>query len=273
MEKVRMEKVKIIITAPTGKLGKLIVLQALDREDIKVIGGLGRRGAAYIGEDLGTLTGYGRETGAVVHGHLDSIIEEADMVVDFSQVDLSMEVLDSCLRYKKALVCGTTGFSQEQIEKIHRASEEIPLMYAANTSKAVNLMNHILELIAKNLGDQSQVDIIEMHDKLKLDAPSGTSLEMGETIAQAMGLDFEKSIQYGKEGRGIREDDKIVYHSIRSGDISSSHKVIFGLMGERMEIVHHAHNWNCFAKGALDCAAFMHKKTKGLYSVQDIMSF
>ena len=273
MEKVKLEKVKIIITAPTGKLGKLIVLQALDREDIQVIGGLGRRGAAYIGEDLGTLTGYGRETGALVHGHLDSIIEEADMVVDFSQVDLSMEVLDSCLRYQKALVCGTTGFSQEQIEKIHRASEEIPLMYAANTSKAVNLMNHILELIAKNLGDQSQVDIIEMHDKLKLDAPSGTSLEMGETIAQAMGLDFEKSIQYGKEGRGIREDDKIVYHSIRSGDISSSHKVIFGLMGERMEIVHHAHNWNCFGKGALDCAAFMHKKTKGLYSVQDIMSF
>ena len=264
-----MEKLKAIIIAPKGKLGKLIARQAVENEKIELVGAVGKKGADYIGQDMGTVIGLGREVGALVYDDIEQIIEQADMVIDFSTVEASMAALHSCLQHKKAFVCGTTGFTKEQVAQIRAASNHIPLLYAANTSRAVNLMNHLLEIAAKTLGAESQIDIIEMHDKLKLDAPSGTSLEMGHAIAEVMGLDFEQSAEYGRRGRGVRAEDKITYHSLRSGDISSSHTVIFGMLGERLEITHHAHNWECFAKGALDSALYLQGKPIGLYSVQD----
>lgn len=267
-----MEKIKIIVTAPMGKLGKLIAIQALEREEIEVLGALGRKGADYIGQDLGIALGLGKKVGALIHDDLEEIIGEAQILVDFSKVEVSMQVLEACVKHGKGLVCGTTGFCKEEMEDFHKAAETIPLLYAANTSRPVNLMNKILQLLAQNLGQEAQIDIVEMHDKLKLDAPSGTSLEMGKLMAQALGLDFDQAVEYGRQGRGIREAGKICYHSIRSGDISSSHKVIFGLEGERLEISHHAHNWNCFARGALDCLVFLSKQKAGFYSTQDVIS-
>lgn len=268
-----MEKLKIIVTAPRGKLGALIVQQAMEREDLVLVGAVGSKKASYIGEDAGLVAGAGRASGALVYDDIEQIIQKADLVVDFSTVETSMEMIESCIRHQKALVCGTTGFSKEEKDRIHAASGEIPLLYAANTSKAVNLMNHLLEIIAKNLGAASEIDIIEMHDRKKLDAPSGTSLEMGQAIASALDLDFDQAKAFGRCGRGIREEDQITFHSVRSGDISSSHTVIFGLQGERLEITHHAHNWTCFAKGALDCAKFLQDKAPGLYEVSDTIHF
>lgn len=265
-----MNKPKILVVAPRGKMGKLIIKAAADQA-IEVVGALGAKGRDYIGKDVGEVAQLGKSLGAAVVDDIEKIIDDCDVIIDFSTTELSMQVVDAAVKHHKALVCGTTGFSKEQVARIEQAAGEIPLLYAANTSKAVNLMNKILAMTAKVLGEESEIDIIEMHDHLKLDAPSGTAKEMGHTLAEAMGKNFDEIAVYGRAGKGVRKDGEITFHSIRSGDISSSHTVIFGMMGERFEITHHAHNWECFARGAIDCAKFLAEKSAGLYSVKDVI--
>lgn len=265
-----MKDPRVLIIAPRGKMGKLIIKAAADRE-ISIIGAVGAKGRDYIGKDVGEVAELGRMIGAPVVDEIETLIAECDVIIDFSTTELSMQVIEAAVHYSKPLVCGTTGFTKEQVEKIEEAACKIPLLYAANTSKAVNLMNKILVMAAKVLGEESQIDIIEMHDYLKLDAPSGTAKEMGHTIAESMGKEFDDIAVYGRSGKGVRRDGEITFHSIRSGDISSSHTVIFGMMGERFEITHHAHNWECFARGAIDCALFLIDQSAGLYSVKDVI--
>lgn len=265
-----MKEPRILVIAPRGKMGKLIIKAAADR-GLPIAGAIGPRGRDYIGKDVGEVAQLGRMIGAPVVDEIEKLIDQCDVIIDFSMTELSMEVIEAAVRHNKPLVCGTTGFSKEQVDKIEEAARKIPLLYAANTSKAVNLMNKILAMTAKVLGEESQIDIIEMHDHLKLDAPSGTGKEMGHTIAESMGKDFEDIAVYGRSGKGVRKDGEITFHSIRSGDISSSHTVIFGMMGERLEITHHAHNWECFARGAVDCALFLIDRPAGSYSVKDVI--
>lgn len=247
--------VKIIITAPRGHMDGLIVKAACEREDIQIVGGIGPNGRDYVGKDIGIAAGLGREIGALVYDNLEEIIEQCDLVVDFSRVELSMEVLEICKAHKKGLLCGTTGFSEEQEKKLLEAGGEIPMMKAANTSYVVNVMRKLLGTAAAALGDKAKIEIIEMHSQTKLDAPSGTALELAEEMA-------EKS-------EHTMED--IVFHSVRAGDTPSSHKVLFGCMGEIMEISHHAYNWECYARGACDAAVYMAEHGAGLYTMEDVI--
>lgn len=247
--------VKIIITAPRGHMDGLIVKAACEREDIQIVGGIGPNGRDYVGKDIGIAAGLGREIGALVYDNLEEIIEQCDLVVDFSRVELSMEVLEICKAHKKGLLCGTTGFSEEQEKKLLEAGREIPMMKAANTSYVVNVMRKLLGTAAAALGDKAKIEIIEMHSQTKLDAPSGTALELAEEMA-------EKS-------EHTMED--IVFHSVRAGDTPSSHKVLFGCMGEIMEISHHAYNWECYARGACDAAVYMAEHGAGLYTMEDVI--
>lgn len=132
-------------------------------------------------------------------------------------------------------------------------------------------MYSLLEITAKAVGDRADIEIIEMHDRYKKDAPSGTSKEMGYAIAKALEKEWKQLAVFGREGPGQREEGSIGYHSIRSGDISSSHTVIFGLLGERLEITHHAHNWECYAQGACEAAAYLYKKKPGYYTFKDVL--
>ena len=149
---------------------------------------------------------------------------------------------------------------------------EIPVVYAANTSRVVNLMYTLLEIAANAIGNNADIEIIEMHDRNKKDAPSGTSKEMGEVIAKALDKSLKEIAVHGRQGEGARVPGTIGYHSLRAGDISSSHTVLFGLQGERLEITHHAHNWECFAQGACEAAAFIYGKEPGLYTVKDVLN-
>lgn len=252
---------KLLITAPKGKMGKLILKVAAESQDIEIIGALGTKGRDYIGKDAGQVAGLGYDVGALVIDNLEALIdgkpaiEQCDVIVDFSTTELSMEVLDLALKYRKALLCGTTGFNEAQIERIHLAAGQIPILFAANTSFVVNLMSKLLEVAAATLGDRADIEIIDMHDAKKKDAPSGTAKEMGEAILQASGISVGES----------------AYHSIRSGDIPSSHTVIFGCMGERLEITHHSYNWECYARGACDAAHFLMGKGIGLFTMKDVL--
>lgn len=262
---------KILVVAPKGKMGRLIIQAVHEREDMVLSGSLASKGRDYIGEDSGIVAGLGIKTGSPVYDDIDIAITNCDIIIDFSMTEVSMLVLQKAIEHKKCLVCGTTGFTEEEMKSFYKASEEIPVLYAANTSKAVNCMNKLLEIASKVIGSDSNIEIIEMHDKNKLDAPSGTSKEMGHIISENLNLKFEEVAKFGRNGKGARPENEIGFHSIRSGDISSSHTVIFGMMGERLEITHHAYNWTCFARGACDCAKFLQDKKIGMYSVQDVI--
>lgn len=247
--------VKIVVTAPRGHMDGLIVKAACERDDIQIVGGLGPTGRDYIGKDIGLSAGLGREIGALVYDDLEEIIDQCDLVVDFSRVELSMKVLEICKKHKKGLLCGTTGFSAEQEQLLLDAGKEIPMMKAANTSYVVNVMRKLLGTAAAALGDKAKIEIIEMHSESKLDAPSGTALELAEEMTE----------------KSDKTMEDITFHSVRAGDTPSSHKVLFGCMGEIMEISHHAYNWECYARGACDAVVYMAEHGTGLYTMEDVI--
>lgn len=262
---------RVIVVGPRGKMGKLITQIAASRDDMDLVAGVAPKGRDYIGCDLGTAAMVGRELGVPVVDDLESVIDSCDVIIDFSTKEMAMDVLDLAIAHKKALVCGTTGFSAEEMQRFKDAAASIPMLYAANTSKLVNIMNKLLELVTLTAGDDLDIEILEMHDQWKKDAPSGTSKEMGEIMAHAMGKELGDLAVYGREGASPREKGTIGYHSLRAGNIPSSHTVYFGGMGERLEITHHSYNWECFARGACDCAAFLAGKEAGFYTIKDVL--
>jgi 4-hydroxy-tetrahydrodipicolinate reductase len=262
---------KLIVVGPNGKMGKLITQIASGRDDLTLVAGVGPKGREYIGKDLGQVAMLGRDLGVSVTDNLSSVIEECDVIIDFSTREMGMKVLDLAVKHKKGVVCGTTGYSVEEMQCFRNAGSEIPVLYAANTSKLVNVMNKLLEIAAQVIGEEADIEILEMHDRWKKDAPSGTSKEMGEILAHTLGKNLEDIGVYGRQGVSPRENGTIGYHSLRAGNIPSSHTVYFGLMGERMEITHHSYNWECFARGACDCAAFLEEKGPGFYTIKDVL--
>lgn len=263
---------KVIVIGPRGKMGKLITQAAAGREDMELAGAVAPKGRDYIGRDLGQVAMVGYDLGIPVSDDLESVISRCDVIIDFSTKEMAGEVLKLSVEHRKALVCGTTGFSDEEFQRFKDASEYIPMLYAANTSKLVNIMNKFLEIAASSIGEEADIEILEMHDQWKKDAPSGTSKEMGEIMAHAMGKELESIAVYGRHGTAPREKGTIGYHSLRAGNIPSSHTVYFGFMGERLEITHHSYNWECFARGACDCAAFLSGKESGFYTIKDVLN-
>lgn len=249
--------VKIVVTAPRGHMDGLIIEAAARRSEIQIVGGVGTPGRDYIGMDIGIAAGLGRQLGATVYDDIEKIIDECDLVVDFSVVELSMKVMRACVAHGKALICGTTGFSDDETAALLAAGDEIPMMKAANTSYVVNVMRKLLGEAAAKLGNRCRIEIIDMHSETKLDAPSGTAIELAEEMA---------------EHAPDKTYDDIVFHSVRAGNTPSTHRVIFGCMGEMMEISHDAYDWSCYAEGACDAVEFMAGKAPGLYTMEDVIT-
>ena len=254
--------VNVVITAPRGAMDSLIIQEAYKNENIQITGVVGAPSRYYIGSDAGLVCGLGEEIGVKICDDIEKVIDSCDLVIDFSRVELSLQVLESCLAHGKGLIVGTTGFTEEQTERILAAGEKIPLMKAANTSYVVNVMRKILGIAAEKLGSKAKIEVIEFHSETKLDAPSGTAIELAEEMAE-------------------RAPDKtledIPYHSIRAGNTPSEHRVIFGCMGEKMEISHEAYDWRCYALGACDAVLYMYERMQaedggvGLYSMNDVI--
>ncbi|MGM0213656.1 4-hydroxy-tetrahydrodipicolinate reductase [Enterococcus sp. AZ109] len=263
----------VIVIGPKGKMGRLITQIAAQREEMTLVAGVGPAGRDYIGDDLGKVAGVGSDLDVPVVDDLSKVIDQCDVLIDFSTREMSLEVLNLALQHKKALVCGTTGFSTEEMAQFRQAGQTIPMLYAANTSKLVNVMSRLLEIAATAIGNETDIEIVEMHDRWKKDAPSGTSKELGEVIAQARGQELTDMAVFGREGESLRQENTIGYHSMRMGDYPSSHIVTFGGFGERLEISHHSYNFKCFASGACDCVAYVVKQPPGYYSVKEALTF
>lgn len=263
--------VKVLIIGPNGKMGRAMVYSAYKNPNTLIIGGVGPKDREYIGMDLGALIGLGRNIGAKVVHDIRDIIEKCDVVLDCTMTEVSMKVLQVCLDYKRAFVTGTTGFSEAERKELTNAGQKIPVLHASNTSTIVHLLFYLVKIVAKEVGMKADIDIIEMHGNTKVDAPSGTANKIGEIISRELGLDLKKIAEYGRKGKGIRSPHTIHFSSIRSGEIPSSHKVIFGFENERLELTHHAYNMNTFSEGMIESAIFINNKDPGCYDLNQVL--
>ena len=203
---------------------------------------------------------------------LKDSLDDFDVLIDFSRPEASLNALSTCKESSKAMVIGTTGFSDSELNLINQASKEIPIVFAPNMSVGVNLTLKILETSAKVIGPDSSIEIIEAHHRYKVDSPSGTALKMGEVVANALGRDLSKCAIYGREGiEEPRDQNTIGFSSIRGGDVVGEHTVAFFMDGERVEITHKASSRMIYANGAVRAAHWLIDKPSGLYSMQDVL--
>ena len=204
--------------------------------------------------------------------NLNDSLQDFDVLIDFSRPEASLKAISICKNSGKAMVIGTTGFSDDELKVIKQASTQIPIVFAPNMSVGVNLTLKLLETSAKVIGKDSSIEIIETHHRYKVDSPSGTALKMGEVIANALGRDLAKCAVYGREGIDEPRDlNTIGFSSIRGGDVVGDHTATFFMEGERVEITHKASSRMIYANGAVRAANWLHDKPSGLYSMQDVL--
>jgi len=203
---------------------------------------------------------------------INLVLQDFDVLVDFTRPEATLKALSICQNTGKAMVIGTTGFSDEALEIINQASSDIPIVFAPNMSVGVNLTLKLLETTAKVIGTDSNIEIVEAHHRHKVDSPSGTALKMGEVIANALGRDLSECAVYGREGtEEPRDRQTIGFSSIRGGDVVGEHTVTFFMEGERVEITHKASSRMTYANGAVRACQWLTNKENGLYSMQDVL--
>lgn len=203
---------------------------------------------------------------------LASVISKSDAVVDFSSHDATPAIVGLCAKNKKAVVIGTTGHSEEEKAEIGKLKSEIPIVLASNFSTGVNTLFWLTRKAAEILGPDFDLEIVEMHHRLKKDAPSGTAKSLAEILADVRKLQLEKAARHGRVGIvGERTAAEIGIHSVRGGDVVGDHTVIFANAGERLELTHKASSRDTFANGALRAALWVVKQKPGIYDMQDVL--
>jgi 4-hydroxy-tetrahydrodipicolinate reductase len=255
-----------------GRMGKILVEAVQQRAPLTgLTAAVVRPGSTLIGVDAGELASLGR-IGVPLSGHIEAVAEEFDVLIDFTLPEVMLKNLAFCRKAGKAMVIGTTGLDAAQKQLLADAGKDVPIVFAANFSVGVNLSLKLLEMTARVLGDEADIEIIEAHHRHKIDAPSGTALRMGEVIADALDRDLQKVAVYGREGHtGARERETIGFATVRGGDVVGDHTVLFACEGERLEITHKASSRMTFAKGAVRAALWLDSREPGLYDMQDVL--
>jgi 4-hydroxy-tetrahydrodipicolinate reductase len=203
---------------------------------------------------------------------LSEVIQEADVLVDFSAHEATVPFARLCARHKKALVIGTTGHGDEERAELQRISAQIPMVWSANFSTGINVLFWLTGKAAAMLGPDYDMEIVEMHHRLKKDAPSGTAKTLGQILAQSRQQQLSELARYGREGMtGERTASEIGIHSVRGGDVVGDHTVIFATTGERLELTHKASSRDTFAGGALRAAQWVVGRAPGVYDMQDVL--
>ncbi len=239
---------KIIITGPNGRMGQALIACAKRNAELQVAGTI--------------------EAGA----DLSSVIGQGDVVIDFSAHDATIGFVEICAKHKKAIVIGTTGHNDADKAAIAKAAKGIPIVMASNFSTGVNTLFWLTRKAAEILGPDFDLEVVEMHHRLKKDAPSGTAATLAAILANARKQQLEKVIRHGRKGIvGERTSSEIGMHSLRGGDVVGDHTVVFAANGERVELTHKASSRETFANGALRAAEWIVKQKSGLYDMQDVL--
>ncbi|MBQ0724675.1 MAG: 4-hydroxy-tetrahydrodipicolinate reductase [Cycloclasticus sp.] len=261
----------IAISGASGRMGLNLIKACFLNPSALLGAAIERKDAVSLGKDVGDIAGIETQ-GIQISADLQSELSNFDVLVDFTRPDACIQKLALCEANNKAMVIGTTGFSDEQKALIEKASQSIPVVFSPNMGIGVNVTLKLLELAAKAIGDSVDIEVIESHHRHKVDAPSGTALRMGEVVAEAMGKRLDDCAVYAREGiTGERVTGTIGFSTIRAGDIVGEHTVMFADEGERIEISHKATSRMTFATGAIRAACWVAAQPAGLYDMQDVL--
>jgi 4-hydroxy-tetrahydrodipicolinate reductase len=229
-------------------------------------------GSPAIGKTAGDLVGIASDV--VVSGDVAAGLKDIDCLIDFTRPQGTLEHLELCRQAGVGIVIGTTGFEAEGKAAIAAASKDIPVVFAPNMAVGVNVVFNLLDTAARILNQGYDIEIVEAHHRLKIDAPSGTALRMGEVVADALGRSLEECAVYGREGvTGERDPSTIGFATVRGGDIVGDHTVMFCGLGERVEITHKASSRMPYALGSLRAARYLAGRPNGLFDMQDVLGF
>lgn len=264
--------IKVAVSGAKGQMGKMIIDAVWNTEGVELVAAVDRKGTSKeeADEDAGAALGY--NTGIKITDNYDVIrTSGAQVLIDFTRPEGTKEFLAVCQKAGIAMVIGTTGFDAEGKARIEEASKVIPVVFSPNMSTGVNATYKLLEEAAKILKDYD-CEIVEMHHSRKVDAPSGTAIAMGRTIAEARGQKFEDVAVWAREGHtGPRVPGSIGFAALRGGDVVGDHRVIFAGKGERIEISHLSGSRLGYAEGAVKAALWIADKKPGLYSMKDVL--
>ncbi|OQX31509.1 MAG: 4-hydroxy-tetrahydrodipicolinate reductase [Candidatus Sedimenticola endophacoides] len=262
---------RVAVVGAAGRMGKTLIQAVCDAPGVRLGAATERPGSSLIGADAGELAGVGR-LGVAISDSLEKVLEQFDVVIDFTSPQATMAHLALCRASGKRMVIGTTGLDDGQKGALRDAATEIGIVFAPNMSVGVNLCFKLLDIAARVLGDDVDIEVIEAHHRHKVDAPSGTALRMGEVVADALGRDLKTCAVYGRQGvTGERDRASIGFETIRAGDVVGDHTVLFAAMGERVEITHKASSRMTFANGAVRAAGWLMERGAGLSDMQDVL--
>lgn len=263
--------IKVGVIGAGGRMGRMLIEAVQDNPKTTLSAAIERQGSSLIGADAGEVASIGRLNIQIVDD-LVAVINDIDVLLDFSLPDATEQNMQICAEHKVAMVIGTTGFNEQQEQVLTEASKHMAVVYAGNYSTGVNLSLKLLQMAAKAFGNEADVEVIEAHHKHKIDAPSGTAYMMAEAVAEARGQNLKEVAVYGREGQtGARKAGTIGMHAIRGGEIVGDHTVMFIADGEVVEITHRARARMTFAAGAVRAATWVILQNKGQYNMQDVL--
>ena len=267
-----MSKARIGIVGAGGRMGRMLI-EAVLKDDSVVLGAaFDVPGSPVIGANAGALVGM--ESEVVVISDLVAGMKQIDCLIDFTRPEGTLEHLEICRRAGVGMVIGTTGFDAVGKATIAAAAKDVPVVFAPNMAIGVNLVFKLLDTAARILNEGYDIEIVEAHHRMKVDAPSGTALRMGEVVAAALGRDLADCAVYGREGvTGERDPSTIGFATVCGGDIVGDHTVMFCGLGERVEVTHKASSRMPYALGSLRAARFISGRQSGLYDMQDVLGF
>jgi 4-hydroxy-tetrahydrodipicolinate reductase len=262
---------RIAITGAAGRMGRALLEAGQAAEGVEVTVAIERSGSSVIGSDAGEVAGIGT-LGVTIVDDLANVTDDFDVLIDFTRPEVTLANLAVCRAHNKRIVIGTTGFDEAGKQAIADAATETGVVFAPNMSVGVNLCFKLLDLAARVMGNEVDIEVIEAHHRHKIDAPSGTALRMGEVVANALGRDLKECAVYGREGQtGERDRYTIGFETIRAGDIVGEHTVMFADIGERVEITHKASSRMTFANGAVRAATWLMNHASGQFDMQDVL--
>jgi 4-hydroxy-tetrahydrodipicolinate reductase len=261
----------VVVTGAAGRMGTQIVRLVRATDGMALSGAVERAGAPGVGQDAGVLAGIG-PVGVPVVDALAKALPGAGVVVDFTSHESSAANAELCAERGVPLVIGSTGFTPEAKARVAAAAKKIPIVLAPNMSVGVTVLFDLVEKAAKALGDDYDVEIVEIHHKKKRDAPSGTAVRLGEVAAEALGRDPKDALAYARHGiLGERPPWQIGVQTLRGGDVVGEHTVYFCGEGERLELTHRATSREQFARGAIRAASWIAGKPPGLHDMADVL--
>jgi 4-hydroxy-tetrahydrodipicolinate reductase len=264
--------INVIVAGAAGRMGSRLIALIKESTALTLAGALEGKGHSALAADAGEAAGVGK-MGVPVTDDLPALLKRGEVVIDFSAPEATLAHLRAVAQQKRAMVIGTTGFNAVQLEELKSLARQVPCVCSPNMSVGVNLIYKVIGEMARTLGEEYDIEVIEAHHRLKKDAPSGTALKIAEVLAQAVNRDLDQVGVYARKGLvGERKKQEIGIQTIRAGDIVGDHTVLFGGMGERIEVTHRASNRDTFARGALRAARWVVKQPPGLYDMMDVLN-